>query len=282
MWKDAHLDWCRRHELFLHVSHECLREDTPVLDPLFFHSVVTGIDDTGRQRIRDLVDAFDAMKQAYVATRYLAWLACDRASPIREHAAAVSERVTFLDSLEYARWGVRTGMATQAFAAATNVLDQVASFVHLYLGTARKVRSVSFAAFWKAGEKKPMDPELAAALRRPEGNIGLLALCDLSCDVKAATPLGQRVDMRHAATHRFLLAHTEMVPASNAWFERVRWPDLVHDTLAQLHVARAALVYLARLIDAHESHSRSSAPSTGPVIPSFPLPTVNTRLVEHE
>ena len=85
-----------------------------------------------------------------------------------------------------------------------------------------------------------MDNELAVSLDRPERNVGLLALCDLSCDVRQETPLARRVLLRHAATHRFLVAHTERVPVSDDWFDRVRWPDLVRDTIAQLHVARAS------------------------------------------
>ena len=108
-WSDPHLEWCRRHELFLHVSHVCLREDTDRLDPLFFRKVLTGLTDADRQRVNHLVDAFDAVKQDYVAARYLVWLASDPNSPIRDHSESVSRRVTFLDSLEYARWGTERG-----------------------------------------------------------------------------------------------------------------------------------------------------------------------------
>ncbi len=283
-WQDPHLDWCRQHELFLHVSHGCLREDTPRLDPIFFHSVVTGVDTYGEQRMRHLVDGLNAVKQEYVAARYIAWLASDKRSPIRDHAANISARVAFLDSLRYARWGVRTGMAPQAFAAATNVLDKTASFVHLYLGTARRARGVSFAALWHE-KGKPMDGELVAALTKPERNIGLLALCDLSCDIEhRATPLSRHIGLRHTATHRFLVAHTELVPPSDDWFDRMRWGDLVDNTIAQLHIARAAIIYLTRLINRHEEsrHGTGTTPAPKTVIPPVSIPPVDTRLLEYE
>lgn len=280
-WQDPYLDWCRQHELFLHVSHGCLREDAPRLDPLFFHSVITGFDSAGEQRMCHLVDGLNTVKQDYVAARYVAWLASDKRSPIRDHAASVSERVTFLDSLLYARWGVRTGIAIQAFAAATNVLDKTASFVHLYLETARSVRGVSFAALWHEKKGKPMDPELAATLDKPERNIGLLALCDLSCDLEQPdTALSRRVDLRHTATHRFLVTHTELVPPSDEWFDRMRWGDLVDNTRAQLRIARAAIVYLTRLIDRHEASRHGTAPTAA--IPPMHIPPVDSRLVEYD
>ncbi len=283
-WQDPHLDWCRQHELFLHVSHGCLREDTPRLDPLFFHSIVTGVDSSGEQRMRHLVDGLNAVKQEYVAARYIAWLALDKRSPIRDQTVSISARVTFLDSLQYARWGVRTGMATQAFAAATNVLDKTASFLHLYLGTARHARGVSFAALWHE-KGRPMDAELAVALTKPERNIGLLALCDLSCDLEQrATPLSRRIGLRHTATHRFLVTHTEMVPPSDDWFDRMRWGDLADDILAQLRIARAAIIYLTRLIDRHEASRRGTGTTKAPktVNPPVSIPPVDTRLLECE
>lgn len=278
-WSDPYLEWCRRHELFLHVSHACLREDTERLDPLYFRKVVRGLTDTEGQRVNHLVDGFDALKQDFVAARYLTWLATDRSSPIRDHSEALSERVTFLDSLTYARWGVRTGLAIQSLAAATNVLDKVASFVHLYLNTARRVRGVYFDSLWRE-KGKSMDAELATCLDQP--NIGLLALCDLSCEVGSETSLGRRVLLRHTATHRFLVAHTEIVPASDEWFDRLRWSELVRDIISQLGVARASLIYLARLIDVREHRQGVSKRDGRETIPAMPIPPVDTRLAEYE
>src|ERR1700687_4314822 len=278
-WADPHADWCRRHELFLHVSHRCLHENTERLDPLFFRGVTIGLDDASQHRVRQFVDAFDAIKQDYVAARYTAWLASERTSPIRAHSAAISARVTFRDRLEYARWGVRTGMAVQALAAATNVLDKVASFVHLYLSTARKVQSVYFEWLWQARDK-PMDEQIAVLLKRPNVNRGLLALFDLSYDLRSDTPLARRVHLRHTSTHRFLVAHTEVAPPSDDWFDRLKWDELVKESIAQLQVARAALIYLARMIDIAEYRAPKKDPKHP--TPSIPIPSADSRLSEHD
>lgn len=124
-WSDPYLRWCRERNLFLHVSPGCLSEDTELLDPLFFSHVVGSGEEDG-DRVDVLVDAFDAIKQDYAAARYSAWLVGAPESPIRGQAAAASTRTAFLDSLSHAQWGVRTGMAMQAFTAATNLLDKVA------------------------------------------------------------------------------------------------------------------------------------------------------------
>jgi hypothetical protein len=251
---DSHLDWCRENELFLHVSHRCLREDVDKLDPLFFRGLNAGIDDDEQQRARNLVDACNSIKQAYVSARYLTWLASGHDAPLRDHLDAVRGRVAFLDTLEYARFGVRTGIAVHAFAAATNVLDQVAGFVHLYLGSGR-VRDVHFRTLARRRGRTAVDVELAAKLEPQSFNRGLLALCDLAADLDEPTPLADLLERRHTATHRFLVVHEMLLAEERGeWLERVEWRTLGEQSIAQLQMARAAFVYLARLIDINEAH----------------------------
>jgi LA2681-like HEPN len=197
----------------------------------------------------------------------------------------MSARAKFLDSLLYARWGVRTGLAAQAFAAATNLLDKIAGLVHLYFGTGR-VRDVYFRTLWHPRTAKRaadvMDPKLADQFRSPRVNRGLMALCDLSCDLEQPTALNELLDRRHTATHRFLAAHTMLVEGDTAdsdWLERVEWRDLIDDVLHQLSTARAALVYLARMIDiaegaaARKDAARDKAEGWTPTLPIFPAVT---------
>lgn len=286
-WHDRYLDWCLRNRLFLHVSPECLTEDTELLDPLFFQGVMVGFSKPEQRHVDLLVDAFGAIKQDYLAARYTAWLTTDRDSPIRDHAAAVGQRAAFLDSLAHARWGVRTGMALQAFTAAINVLDKVASFVHLYFAIERRPK-VYFRTLWHppTGKGKPdvMHSPLAAQMTETSFNRGLLALCDLSCDLERPTPLNGLVERRHTATHRFLVTHNMLLASHedpSEMLERVEWDDIVDGTIRQLHTARAALVYLARTIDISERRAARELEesSTKPLL-DMPLWTFPSDLSE--
>ncbi len=78
---DPYLDWCLQHRLFLHVSHECIREGTEILDAVFFRGLTAGLTTADDARGNDLFDAFNAVKQVYIATRYLVWLATQPSSP---------------------------------------------------------------------------------------------------------------------------------------------------------------------------------------------------------
>lgn len=280
-WADPYLRRCAAHGLFLHVSLACLSEDREELDPLFFRGVTVGLDDAEQRRAHDLIDAFNALKQDFIAARYLLWLADGAESPIRAHAAETSARAGYLDTLRYARWGTRTGLAIQAFAAASNLLDKVASAVHLYYRTSRKSRTVYFRYLWhpRAQRDQPdvMDPELVDAAPTR----GLRALCDLSCDPETDTQLNELLDRRHTATHRFLSVHRVPYAAEEPagdWLEHVDWDDLVTGAVTLLVTARSALIYLARMIDIEERRAarrreeQAAASGRATLTPPMPLP----------
>lgn len=275
-WKDPYLEWCRREKLFLHVSLGCLSEDDKHLDPLFFHRLINKIGKEGElDRVGVLHDAFNAIKQDFIAARYSAWLVSSPQSPIFEQATEVSSRTRFLDSLSYARWGTRVGMTTQAFVAAANLLDKIACFVHLYLGTGR-VKDVYFSSFWHPRgrrQEKRMEEAFRTELERGDTfNRGLLALCDLSCDLERKTDLAELINRRHSATHRFLVVH-EWDPGeapSGEFLDRVSWAELSEGLTWQLRTARSALIYLARSLEIREGRLSAKAEAEGKVIPTLP------------
>jgi hypothetical protein len=241
-----------------------LREDELTLDPLFFSSL------SGRfgegERPEDLTDAVNAIKQEYVTVRYVTWLALDRDSTVAAQADAIKARVRFMDSLQYGRWGVRTGIAIQAFVSATNLLDKLAVVAHAYFHTGRAPRKVFFRGFWleKRKQEERMEPQFEAAFS-PFWNPGLAALCDLANDLEDDTPLSRLVAMRHAATHRLLVAHEVEPPESTEWLTRVDYSDIAQRSLEQLRLCRGGIIYLLRAIDAHEDHLADTR--EGPVIP---------------
>lgn len=260
-FKDPHLGWAYRHGLLLHISPECLDAEDRIVDPLHLGTMTVGIDDTSQARLRQLQDAFNVVKQDYIAARYSFWLASEADSPIRSDAQSLSARGRYVDTLGYARWGVQTGMALGALNMATNTLDKIAGLTHLYFDTTRTPGTTYFNGMWLAKRKKgdplSMEPNFRTELV-DTGNRGLLALCDLSLDVagnERLTELKKLVGLRNTATHRFLVAHEMMVGEveKDGWVERIGWNRLIEATVRQLAITRAALIYLARAIAVRES-----------------------------
>jgi LA2681-like HEPN/Tetratricopeptide repeat len=274
-FSDPHLQWAHEKKLLLHISPDCLTDQSEAVDPLHLGKMTVGIDEESQLRLKRLRDAFNAIKQDFISARYTLWLASDPSSPIREQTDAISKRGYYADTLSYARWGVRTGIALQALTAATNALDKIAGVTHLYFNTGRAPKKVYFNGMWhqKPAKKESlvMEAEFAAQMH-PQVNRGLLALCDLSLDVSGSgdpTALKQLIARRQAATHRFLVAHDLPMYEQDETelLLRIDWPDLVDGAVRQLSFTRAALVYLARGIAAREE----ARPDSGfiPPLPSF-------------
>ncbi|HEY7951228.1 MAG TPA: LA2681 family HEPN domain-containing protein [Solirubrobacterales bacterium] len=274
-FSDPHIQWAYECGLLLHISPSCLTDESEAVDSLHLGRMTVGLDDQSQERLTRLRDAFNAVKQDFIAARYTLWLATDPSSPIRDQTDAISARGYYADTLAYARWGVRTGMALHAVVAATNTLDKIAGLVHLYFDTGRPPKSVYFRGMWHKKRRKDrpaeMEPRFAAELR--SGNRGLLALCDLSLDVSGdndATELKRLVARRHAATHGYLIAHDlPMYKEDEAeWLTRIDWSELVEGAIQQILIVRAALVYLARAIEIHEEErdSENAMP-----LPSYPV-----------
>ena len=253
---DMHLDWCLRNQLFLHISPDCIRAGSGILDAVTFGDISFSLaDDAVLDRVYEIVDAFNTIKQDYIAARYLVWLAAVEDSPIQGQAKTITRRTSFWDSLNYAYWGVRPGIGIQALKVTLDTLDTIAAFVHLYLRSGRGARTIEFHTLPYANRsKKKLAPSLAEALKRPEQNRGLAALFDLSAELEeqSTSPLRRLVERRHAATHRFFSVHIEGAPDSSDWIERLSWPELLEESLESLRITRRAILYLAQMIHIHE------------------------------
>ena len=280
---DPHLDWCLRNQLFLHISPDCITAGSETLDAVTFRNFRLSLaDDAVLDRANEIIDAFNSIKQDYIAARYLVWLAAAEDSPIQRQAKTITRRTSFWDTLNHADWGVRPGIGVQALKVALDTLETIAAFVHLYLRSGRGVRNIEFRTLpYTDRTKKKLAPSLAEALKRPEQNRGLAALFDFSAelDEQSKSSLRALVQRRHAATHRFFAVHNEGAPRSSDWTQHVSWPDLVQESLESLRIARGAILYLAQMIHIHEKATQVPD-SPGSLTMPMPFERTDTDLTE--
>ena len=274
---DPHLDWCLRNQLFLNISPDCITAGSETLDAVTFREFkLSFADGAVLDRASEIIDAFNTIKQDYIAARYLVWLAAAEDSPIQGQAKTITRRTSFWDSLNYAYWGVRPGIGIQALKVTLDTLDTIAAFVHLYLRSGRGIRDIEFRTLPYANRsKKKLAQSLAEALKRPEQNRGLAALLDLSAELEepSTSPLKTLVQHRHAATHRFFSVHIEGAPDSSDWIERLSWPALLEESIGSLRITRRAILYLAQMIHIHEM---ATLASDVPGSMTMPLPFERT------
>ena len=276
MLGDSHLDWCLRNRLFLHISPDCIQAGADTLDSISFRSFKLNLaDDAVLDRANELIDAFNTIKQDYIAARYLVWLATVEDSPIREQARTITKRTSFWDTLNYADWGVRPGSGIQALKITVDTLDTIAAFVHLYFGSDR-ARNIDFRSLPYAGRRREPAPSLTEALNRPEQNRGLIALFDLSAELEeqSKSPLRKLVQRRHAATHRFFAVHDERAPDSSQWTEHLSWPELIEESFESLRTVRGSILYLAQMIHIHEKAKEE------PGLPVLPFEHIDIGLTD--
>ena len=261
---EPHLEWCRTNELLLHPSPRCITPQTELLDAVRFGRLTVGIDDESQARLRTLQDALNALLQDYISARYLGWQTAEPGSDLRHAVEVINQHAGFADTLSYARWGAATGLGLVALAAANNLLDKVAGVTHLYLQTGRE--RVYFFEFWlkPAKKKTPRDVDNVIEQELKNGNRGLLALCDLACELERPGPLKAVKGQRHAVTHRAIAVHDILRDdAAKDWVERISTEDLRDGILDQLRRGKAALTYLVDLIIDHEHriHPQQDLPS---------------------
>ena len=260
---DPYLDWCLKYRLFLHSSANCISIKTEILDPISFGNI-TFPKGSNLDRINDVVDAFNTVKQDYITARYLLWLASADGSPIRDHARLVTRRTSFSDTYNYGRWGVRTGIAAQTLKGTFDLLDKIAAFIHLYFHTERQSRDVDFRSlpYVNRRDRKDFAQPFINALSNPEPNSGLMGLFDLSGD-----PAFKRLEpYRNAATHRFLMVHVMGAPDRTDWSEHIGWPTLMENTLELLGIVRGAILYLADVIRIRETPNQVKDPSASSAV----------------
>jgi tetratricopeptide (TPR) repeat protein len=261
---EPHLEWCRAKELLLHPSPRCITPQTKLLDAVRFGHLTIGIDDESQARLRTLQDALNALLQDYISARYLGWQTAEPGSDLRHGVDVLNQHAGFADTLSYARWGTATGLALVALAAANNLLDKVAGVTHLYLQTGRD--RVYFFEFWlkPAKKKTPRDVDDVIEEELKAGNRGLLALCDLACELERPSALKTVKGRRHAVTHRAIAVHDILRDdAPKDWVERISAEELREGILDQLRRGKAALTYLVDLIAEHEHrlHPKRDLPS---------------------
>ena len=278
---DSHLDWCLRNQLFLHISPDCIRVETETLDTVTFRNFSLSLaEDSVLDRANEIVDGFNAIKQDYVAARYLVWLATAEDSPIQGQAEPITRRTSFWDTSSYADWGVKPGIGVQALKVAIDTLDTVAAFVHLYFRTGRKARNVDFRTLpYTNRSKKELAASLSEALKQTEHNRGLASLFDISDEVEESSLLGLLFEHRHAATHRFFSVHNEKAPKSSDWIERLSWHELIEESLDSLRIVRGAIMYLAQMIHIHEK-ATEMRDSPGSMIMPLPFERTDADLME--
>ncbi|MDD5188645.1 MAG: LA2681 family HEPN domain-containing protein [Methanoregula sp.] len=199
------------------------------------------------------------IKQDFVLARYLLIQSQFRSTVID----TIDNDVTLFDPLEYSIHNAYIELLKLSLKLTMDTFDRIAQFVREYCGIKKpSAKNTHFRTIWTQGKvHDTLRPELA--LRK---NIFLLALFDLSLDLRDNGYYQEIYECRNAITHRFLVVHEIMTPEDNTNVtSRICREDLLDTTITAMQLLRAAIMYLILFVDIEEKKKHNPNERYGPL-----------------
>ncbi len=181
----------------------------------------------------------NSMKEDFATARYLYYTATEREAEL----ASLSANVYYLDTLDYAHFGLDSGLLKACLRLATDSLDKIGGFLNEYFSLGNRPEYVVFNNVWfdrlRAG--KQTNPILDSEM---ETNCWLRALRELQRDWYRETFPGPLRSARNLATHSKFVLYLE----GEGW-SAYRLEELLRFILRQV---KAAIIYLVCAVEAAE------------------------------
>jgi hypothetical protein len=129
-----------RDRLILTLRQLPLPSVSECVDDLVFERVSTGIDEEGDELVKKLSHYFNSMKEDYATARLLYYFATEKEAEL----AGLSANVYYLDTLDYAHFGLDSGLLKACLRLATDCLDKVGGFLNEYFSLGNPTENVVF------------------------------------------------------------------------------------------------------------------------------------------
>lgn len=216
-------------------------------DDIFFESMIVAIDDSGQQSFHTLAHAFNHVKEDFATARYLYYQSRSQEPNLIEASTITS----YMDTLDYADFGLRSGFLKSSLRLAADLLDKCAGFVNLYLKLGHPEDKVILNNIWYTNRdyKKGLHPEVESRLA---SNQYLAALYDLNKDLFLGKYPAPFRNLRNDATHkRLVLSWYGALDESSSSYSLEEFQTTVRFLL---RMAKAAIIYLAGIVMIEEKY----------------------------
>jgi hypothetical protein len=248
--------WCVRRTLFLNPLNDLGPLSAAAVDVLHLPSMRV-IDGEGPQ----YMGFYNQLKQEYAAARYFLYEGLARRRP---HYA--DRGVALVNTLDYPAYSIGLERVKAAYRLCYSIFDKVGYFLNAYLQLGIPEKKVNFGKLWydKCDPSRGVRPDLLAS-----HNWALQGLFWLSKDLYAKgedqlavlDPAARELDIvRNHVEHKYLKLHTERGATArregDLFYDGLSYSmnreDFEDKALKVLKLARAALIYLAMVVDAAE------------------------------
>jgi tetratricopeptide (TPR) repeat protein len=210
-------------------------------DDIFFESMLVALDDSGQRLFHKLAHAFNHVKEDFATARYLYYQSKSQEPNLIE----VSTITSYMDTLDYADFGLRSGFLKSSLRLAADLLDKCAGFVNLYLELGHPEDKVILNNIWYTNRdyKNGLHPEVKSRLA---SNQYLAALYDLNKDLFVGKYPAPFRNLRNDATHkRLVLSWYGALDESSSSYSLEEFQTTVRFLL---QMAKAAIIYLVGIV----------------------------------
>jgi hypothetical protein len=218
----------------------------------------------GDARVPPSFAMFNVMKADYLVARDLMFHAT------REIEQPKRDTGVYMDTLDYAVYGVAPARLVLAQRSALDVLDKIAVALNELFAVGLAVERIHFKSFWRVRPREQAwHPQLAAAIAR--GNVALIALSEIAADLSemegVSGLLSEVRQARNAGTHRFVVLHDLGVSGfrPSAAIEHHGLVAFQATALRTLRLARAALLHMVEVFE-YEERARKPRALTGSMV----------------
>ncbi len=249
---------CLKYNLFLNFHIHEDKCEVSIVDPIFI-SLVTPINDN--QTFYNLAKYINQIKEDYAVARLL----LVQSQFKREDFNRISERTTFVNTLDYAIFDIYTGFLKSAFKEAYNILDKISRFINDYykLGIGGKIY---FTTIWqyKVNENEwKIRPKILNSK-----NISLYALCDIFLDFKSSYYDRIR-NIRDASIHERLVIYESGLTNWDNKEDKynIGYETMLSQTINLLQLVKSAIIYLINFVQLEEGKKKKD--SIGLIAPMY-------------
>jgi tetratricopeptide (TPR) repeat protein len=262
----AHKSWKPSSYLRKVLLNRLLLTVNPILsnceeeykDEVFFEKMIVPISDEGNRWFQALCHTLNNIKEDFAIARYFYYQSQSQNRDIIE----ISRVTSYMDTLDYADFGLRSGLLKASLRLSADLLDKCAVFLNLYLELGHPEDQINFGNFWY--KKRKHDKGLLLEINdRLASNHFLSALYDLQRDLYEGRYPFPFKRLRNEATHQRLVLSwygsldEEVKSFSSSHFQEV--------TLSLLRVAKAAIIYIIGTIMVEENHKETHRQEDGTI-----------------
>jgi tetratricopeptide (TPR) repeat protein len=239
-----------KHRLALAPTIEGLDRDMSRWDSLRIESITEPIET--EHGVPPIFAMFNVLKSDYLTARFLAYLALE---------GELIDSGKYSDTLDYARYGIRTSVLALSQRSCMDVLDKIAVAASEYLGLPGNPESIYFKTRWflKSKRGEPLSWQSEVRNEIALGNTALIALAEVSYDITAGGFLQKKGSIRNTSTHRFTVMHDiDARPSREClYIDHYGSEDFENQLIETLQLTRAVLFYFVEMVKLREKRLTS-------------------------